>query len=769
MTTQAKPPRTHPPVSLPVIIGVIAVGWTLLLGVSLAWNLNHIQQTVRSLALVAARSSFEKDLLYRHWASLHGGVYVPVTEKNPPNPYLTNVVERDITTPSGRKLTLMNPAYMTRQVHELSRELYRYQGHITSLNPIRPENAADGWERTALLAFARGTQEVSTVTRIDGQSYLRFMRPMVTSKSCLNCHAQQGYREGDIRGGIAVTVPLADYEVIVRPHQRNESLMHAMLWLLGLLAMGIGAHQMQHRRRERDLSQAALRESEQALQASQRVAQIGHYSFTPATGQWTSSEVLDTIFGIGPEYQRDVAGWEQLIHPDDRGMMQAHLRTVIETKVPFNKEYRIVRNCDRQERWVQGLGNLELDQTNRVVCMFGTIQDISERKQLEEQLRQSQKMEAVGQLAGGVAHDYNNLLASTMINLELLGEEPNLSPNAQTCVQDLARDSERAASLTRQLLLFSRRQVMQVKALDVNVVLDNLIKMLRRLLGEHIEIRFLDSRSPLWVEADPGMMEQAVINMCVNARDAMPNGGHLTLVTTRIELHDTSASHHPDARPGHFVCLQVTDTGCGMDPTVLKRIFEPFFTTKGIGKGTGLGLATVYGIVKQHRGWVEVESAPGQGTTFRVYWPCATNPDPSATATPEAIRPAGGTETILLVEDEASVRAVTGSFLRRQGYRVLEAADGQAALQQWEQHQNEIQLLFTDMLMPGGLTGKDLAALLLKKRPGLKIIITSGYSAMDLNQNEMAEQNIQFVPKPCEPDRLKVMVRECLDQRINRP
>ena len=253
-------------------------------------------------------------------------------------------------------------------------------------------------------------------------------------------------------------------------------------------------------------------------------------------------------------------------------------------------------------------------------------EDITHKKELEEQLRQAQKMEAIGQLAGGVAHDFNNLLASTLMRLGLLQEDPDLSSDQKEALVEVERDAVRAANLTRQLLLFSRRQMARIQPMDVNVMIHDLLKMLRRLLGENIDVTFEGPSDVMWVCADAGMMEQVVMNLCINARDAMPGGGRLAIATTLLELPSHAAQLNPEARPGTFVCLSVADTGCGMDDTVLKRIFEPFFTTKDVGKGTGLGLASVYGIVKQHEGWIEVKSAVGQGSLFSVYLPAAARP-----------------------------------------------------------------------------------------------------------------------------------------------
>jgi PAS domain S-box-containing protein len=391
-------------------------------------------------------------------------------------------------------------------------------------------------------------------------------------------------------------------------------------------------------------------------------------------------------------------------------------------------------------------------------------EDITERKQLEAQLRQAQKMEAIGQLAGGVAHDFNNILAATMMQLGMLQHRSDLDGELRASLAELVSHAERAANLTRQLLLFSRRSVMQVQPLDLNEAVESLLRMLRRIIGEQIDLDWRGRAQLPQVSADPGMMDQVIMNLVVNARDAMPGGGRITIATEAVEVDAALTKANPDARPGSFVCLCVADNGGGMDETVLKRIFEPFFTTKEAGKGTGLGLATVYGIVKQHQGWVTVESEVGKGSTFRIYLPAAAGlvSDAAPEKTVQPVQP--GHETLLLVEDDLSVRKTIRAFLRHCGYEVIEAANGVEALTLWEANQEKIALLFTDMVMPNGLSGLQLAEKLRDLKPDLKVIISSGYSADLLQENDLAGKGIMFLPKPCPYREMAEAVRRSLDK-----
>jgi len=391
-------------------------------------------------------------------------------------------------------------------------------------------------------------------------------------------------------------------------------------------------------------------------------------------------------------------------------------------------------------------------------------EDITQRLSLEEQLRQAQKMESIGQLAAGVAHDFNNMLTIIQGHTSALLAKPSLSPEVVDPVQAVYFAAERAAGLTRQLLMFSRKNVMQRTQLDLREVVGNLTKMVQRLIGETITLQFQPPEELPFVQGDAGMIEQVVMNLSVNSRDAMPNGGTLTISILPLTVDSGFAETHPEARVGHFVRLRVSDTGTGMDAATLRRIFEPFFTTKDVGKGTGLGLATVYGIVKQHDGWVEVSSEPGKGTMFDVFLSAGGEKAVSGTNGTSADMPVvGGTETVLIVEDEATLREMARDILEDCGYHVLEACTGREALEVWRQSAGEIDLLLTDMVMPEGVSGVDLAEWLLADRPDLKIIFTSGYSSTEVGEELLMRSHTRFLQKPYTYSVLAKTVRDCLD------
>jgi signal transduction histidine kinase/CheY-like chemotaxis protein len=408
------------------------------------------------------------------------------------------------------------------------------------------------------------------------------------------------------------------------------------------------------------------------------------------------------------------------------------------------------------------------DAAGAVVNYVAVKRDVTHEVQIEAELRQSQKMEAVGKLAAGVSHDFNNILAVIQLQAGLLKAESSLSPVQLDYAAEIEKATQRAADLTRQLLVFGRKQVLQLCDLDLNVAVANMTKMLHRIVGEDVQLKLEFSSEPLWIHADAGTMDQILLNLTVNARDAMPKGGRLIIGTSAVMFDEVMVAQSPQARPGSYVCLNVTDTGCGIAPEILPHIFESFFTTKEVGKGTGLGLATVFGIVQQHQGWINVYSEVGCGTIFRIYLPrlAARSGQESGQSELAAVR--GGQETILLVEDEAALRASMRKALSQLGYRVLESASGVEALKIWEQHREKIDLLLTDMVMPGGMTGRDLAERLLNDNPKLKVIYTSGYSIEVANRDFPLAENVNFITKPFGAQKLAQTVRNCLDQKTSR-
>ena len=512
-------------------------------------------------------------------------------------------------------------------------------------------------------------------------------------------------------------------------------------------------------RREAD---AALRRTSQLLQASQSMAQVGGWEVDPVgnTMFWTAETYR--IHDTSPaEYTPTQASAIQFYAPESMPIIAAAVQEAIDHGTPFDLELALITAKGRRI-WVHTKGTVTMDE-GRTVKITGVFHDITEQRQLETQLRQAQRLEVVGQLAGGIAHDFNNLLTAIRGYTELV--QRKLAPGDQNRadLDQVLGASDRAVELTRQLLAFSRRQVLQPRVVDPGELVAGIAPMLRHLLGEHIELVTYAGPNLGHVKVDPSQFEQVIVNLAVNARDAMPEGGKLRIETANIELGSAYAASHPGTTPGPYVALMVSDNGSGMSEAVKSHIFEPFFTTKEPGKGTGMGLATVYGIAQQSGGSIYVYSEPGYGTSFKIYLPRVEDETAAAAASvPKAVTPTGS-ETILLVEDEPSVRAYAARILSEQGYVVLEAPGGAAALALVAAHPGPIDLLVTDVVMPG-LQGHQLGKQLSDLRPDLRVLYVSGFTENSVVDHGVVGEGIAFLPKPYTVDGLGRAVRLVLDR-----
>ena len=485
-----------------------------------------------------------------------------------------------------------------------------------------------------------------------------------------------------------------------------------------------------------------------------------------ATGmlQWNTN--LQVIFGYDPSGPvNSMEFWADCIHPDDQAPTLDSFNEALNTGInPWTAEYRF-RKADGSYAWVYDRGYMLRGVDGNVVRAVGAMMDISRTKEAADQLarsqdmlRQAQKMESLGQMAGGVAHDFNNILTVIEGHAELLKRE-FLTADGQESINEIIASVQRASGLTRQLLTFSRKNIVNPEVLDLNEVIHSLGKMLARILGEHIALEIATGAPPPHVRADRGMVEQIVMNLAINARDAMPEGGRLVIASATGKLPPTVV---PNSSTGHWAILKVRDTGCGIPKENMPKIFEPFFTTKDVGKGTGLGLATVYGIVQQHSGHIQVQSSPGEGAAFSIYLPLAAR----ETQAPAPVRPrhiSHGSETILVVEDEPALLNLATAILQRFGYKVLQAPSGVQALKVWQEHKDQIHLVLTDMVMPERISGRSLGTALLEQNPGLKIIYTSGYSQEMIDNDFVSRSGGYFLPKPYTPEQLLSSIRKVLD------
>jgi two-component system, cell cycle sensor histidine kinase and response regulator CckA len=512
---------------------------------------------------------------------------------------------------------------------------------------------------------------------------------------------------------------------------------------------------------ERTVALEALRTTEERMRFALQNANVGIWDMDYGTGVARWSEILESQFGLQPgTFEGTFQAFIDLVHPDDRKRVAETVAQAERSGADFSYAHRAILP-DGTLRWLSGAGRILLGEHGEPVRGLGVYQDITERRALEAQNEQLQKMEAVGRLAGGVAHDFNNLLAVILGFCEVLLTDLASDDPRRADIAEIQRAGALGAGLTRQLLAFSRKQVIEPTLLDLNGVVAGMQAMLGRLIGEHVSIVMALRPELALVTADRGQMEQVVMNLAVNARDAMPNGGTLTIATANVELDEHYANVHLAAKAGTYVSLIVTDTGTGMTPEVQARLFEPFFTTKEPGRGTGLGLATVYGIVRRSGGSVAVYSEVGKGTAFKAYFPRAAAAEMIADIPASLARPYAGPQSVLVVDDQKGLRELSKRLLERHGHTVLLAADASEARQLFDTTPS-IDILLTDVVMPGA-SGPELAKQLIEQRPTLRVIYMSGYTEDAVVHLGVLKPGIAFLNKPFTSETLRDKIREVLE------
>ncbi len=909
------------------VLVAAAFFWTVIVLASFYWNWHQVEKSTLELAAKEALSSFKKDIVYRLWNSNHGGVYVPAAEDTPPNPYLDNILERDIRTPSGIKLTLVNPAYMTRQVHKLGQDKYGLKAHITSLKPIRPANEPDEWEIEALKKFESGDKEYVSEEKLDSQPYLRFMRPLVTEKSCLNCHARQGYKEGDIRGGISVSVPLERYLAAAGAGQRPLLYAHLLIWVLGLtgifscnmllrkarmnrrlefermagqissnfvsLAPGktekciegairaigefidadrvyiylfkekencleksnewcaetvspqvsdiddvvsgsdrwwikrlinfeivlisslsripqesseqevtfislkdaqsfvavplvsggrcigfLGADSVHESRAwmeedvvllqlvgetivhamDRDISEKALSDQTERLNRIIYSTNVGTWEWNIQTGETILNSRWAEIIGCSLEEitPLSVKMWNQLYHPDDLKNSGELLQECFKhEKVYYNFEAR-VQHKDGSWVWVQDRGNVATrTEDGEPEWMYGIRTDINQQKKHEEerqrifeQLQQTQRLESMGVMAGGIAHDFNNILMTIMGNAELtLDELPDTAPERHSIIE-IINASKNAAELCRQMLAYSGKGIIEKKNFAILDLIENTINMLKTSISNKTALNLNLKKNLPFIYADPTQVRQILVNLAINASEAMEKYGGVITISTGIagDLSSSSIQGYvvEAAADGPHVYFEVADNGEGFDPKLVRRIFEPFFSTKFTGRG--LGLSAVAGIVRSHKGALYVQSEPGRGSIFRVFFPAVTSPgdESKIQAEEDALQKKG---TVMLVDDEDSVRIVTVRMLQKLGLDVVSAIDGRQAVEIFRKDHKNIAVVLLDLTMPL-MNGEETYRELQKIDPDVKVILASGYSKDVVSLRFTDQEEIYCLQKP---------------------
>ena len=514
---------------------------------------------------------------------------------------------------------------------------------------------------------------------------------------------------------------------------------------------------------ERRRAEETLSEVTRRLQLATASAHLGIWEWDVVNDRLIWDSRTCELYGVPPgTAPQGIKAWEERLHPEDRDMVLEVLQAALRGEREYALEYRVV-HTDGGEKYLRVNGLVIRDPSGQALRMIGLHQDISEQKALEEQLRQAQKMEAIGQFAGGIAHDFNNILTAifgfaSLVQLKM----PETDPLRFNIDQVLAA-AERAAGLTQSLLTFSRKQVLKLSPVNLNDIIDKVDKFIGRIIGEDIKLQLVHKADQIVVSADSGQIEQVLLNLATNARDAMPDGGIFSIITEIVEIDQEYIEFYGYGTPGAYARMAVSDSGTGMDAATKQRIFDPFFTTKEVGKGTGLGLSIVYGIVKQHKGFINVYSEPGRGTTFNIYLPLAQGEQLAKSKPAEMAYPAGGSETILLAEDDAVVRELSKTVLTEFGYTVIEACNGEEALQKFLEHRDRIQLLLFDIVMPRR-SGREVYEEIRKTGSDVKVIFLSGYPAEVVSNTGLVEYGTELIMKPVHPQDLLRRIRMELDR-----
>ncbi|MEW5745119.1 MAG: ATP-binding protein [Nitrospirota bacterium] len=734
------------------LIGV----WTALVAVSAVWNIYQIREEAIERARVEARTIFEHNIAYRRWNTMLGGIYAPVSDINRPNPYIADV-SRDIVTTSGARLTLINPFRMTTQAYDL---LLKQSPHpainrTVSKSPLNPENMADAWEQKGITAFEQGRDEVSEITTINDHPYMRIMRPYLTVEGCLKCHGYQGYKVGDIRGGMSIAVPMQPYYEGLARTRKTVLVTHLLLLVagvVGILRFSGSIHKTQRK----------IAESEWKFRTLSEFSTDWEYWIKGNREIVYMSPSCERITGYTQEeFIGNPALLCDIVHPDDGGVYRAHMDD-FHAAEHEEIEFRIITK-DGQVKWLSHVC-APIYADGVFLGRSVSNRDVSDSKRLEEQLVQSQKMESLGLLAGGIAHDFNNLLTAITGYASLLsGMLGNSDEKTGRYVRHVLNASERAQRLTSSLLAFSRKQIMKPAVISLNQVIKEIAGLFKSLIGEDIELAISYSEEEFPVFADPHQIEQVLMNLITNARDAMPTGGVLAIATAAETIDDDFAMKH-GVRTGRYMVLSISDTGVGIDRADLPHVFEPFFTTKGKDKGTGLGLAMVYGIVNQHGGAVAISSEKGRGTTFRISLPATEGDGEGAGCAVEAAgdeTDVRGDETILVAEDDETVREFLKETLEGCGYTVMTAANGVDAVRKYEEQGGRIVMVIFDIVMPRQ-SGKEAYERLRAINPAVKAIFVSGYPQDMLTSRGICEEGLHFMPKPLDTKLLMRTIKSML-------
>ncbi|MCL7489261.1 MAG: DUF3365 domain-containing protein [Desulfobulbaceae bacterium] len=739
---------------------ILLLAWTFAVGISMSWNIYNTRKQTLERARIEARTIFQHNLAYRKWNTMHGGVYMRTGNGIEPNPYL-HAEDRDLVTEDGEVLTMINPFQMTRETYRLlSLEMEKPTLNRTvSLDMVNPENEPDQWETQALNVFQNPDDEVSEVTLINDNAYLRLIKPYVTVEGCLKCHGDQGYDIGDFRGGMSIAVPMDPYYTQETKLIVNSIITHLLLWAVGIVSIIMLTNNIRNR-------QQAIENSEEKFRILAEFSNDWEYWLSEENKMVFTSPSCRQITGYREEdFINDPDLLTSIVHPQDRHIFDKTMAAADDPRLR-SCQFRIIR-ADNSTRWLSLVWR-PIYLGSRYAGKRVSNRDITDHVELREQLYQSQKMESLGVMAGGVAHDFNNILTvilgySTLMSIkaETLGDA-----DLKKYIETMEQAAKKSKQLIGSLLAFSRKQVMKPVPTCISEVVNTSAKLLHRLLPADISFSITCAQNELPVLVDPHQFEQVLMNLVTNGRDAMPNGGRLT-IETKIVTIDSAHSGQYNLPPGRYMKIAVSDTGMGIDKEQMQRIFEPFYTTKEKGKGTGLGLAMVYGIIKQQDGTVTVQSVKGVVTVFSVYLPVISEGLPEDTADvrkPELKKIHHvGQGTIMIAEDNSSVREYLQDTLRFFGYQTIAACDGADALEQYTRNRGAVDLILLDVIMPKK-NGREVYDQIRKDAPEQKILFMSGYTEEILSSKRISEEKLEFIHKPIVLEELLGKIEQLMEE-----
>lgn len=736
---------------------VLIILWSLLVFGSATWNLHEDQTSTQEKALIEANTIFQHNLAYRRWNSLHGGIYAKISEINQPNPYIS-AENRDIYGMDGSRLTIINPFQMTKQAYDLLRtqspELAVFNRTV-SLDPLNPENTPDEWETAALEKFYDGVGPQSEMTIIKGAPYMRLISPYVTERRCMRCHEDQGYEIDDIRGGMSIAVPMRPYLKAAAKSRKIIINTHLFLWLLGITVVGLLSRGLQK-------YQARIMADEEIFRIVSEFAYNFEYWINENKQLTFISPSCERITGYSRrEFLEKTDLMFDMIHPADKELFTHHLAD-FERSVHDDMEYRIVTK-DGATKWLSHVC-VPIYAEGTFRGRRGSNIDITDQKKLQEKLQKSKKVEDIGHFASGVAHDFNNVLTSITTLTHLL--EQNIDKDnifALELSDNIVIASKLGQNLTSNLLHFGRKQSIALRQTKLNRLIRNIETVLQVLLRGNISLKVVIAKNEKPVTVDHHQIEQILLNLATNARDAMPEGGNITISVEPMLLAEDRITHTGVVPAGEYMILSVGDTGTGIKESVLHNILEPFYSTKSSSKGTGLGLAIVKNIVHQHQAFMEIDSTPGIGTTFRLFFPVSESAQYTTDKKPE-IMPECSTQqgkTILLVDDDWLIRKSVRLFLEGKNHSVIIAEDGDEAIKEYKEHYDTVSLVILDVMLPKK-NGRKVYDTLKKLNPDVKVIFISGSSDQELAHINITRETVTLLSKPLDMKSFSLTVEQMI-------